>query len=156
MSHYKFTSRGVETESLIDTGALITCISYEFFKKHEARFAQFPQLPVANMQARGFTGEKSFRLKIQLFIPVKINDLEAEIIAYVVPGLIKSCIFGIDSQKVFGVLIDVKDDRIHFRLGEKKTSIKYDNVEITEGQTEQVNALYREIEVGSSEEYADD
>lgn len=96
--------------ALIDTGSKITCISEEVYAKNLALWSNCPCLPVTNLQASGFTGEKSVRIKKQILLNVKFIDQTVQLVFLIIPKLIKECILGIDAQKQLNAHFDVGNE----------------------------------------------
>ena len=85
--------------SLIDTGSEVTAISEKFYTENLEYFKRCPILPLTGKFIKAAMGNKSTRLKLQVMIPTKINNLTLDLIYIVVPKLIKDYIIGIDSQE---------------------------------------------------------
>ena len=58
--------QNIRIRALIDTGSKLTCLATEFYEKHENSFSKCPKLPLTGIQAIGFDGNKSGKLKLQL------------------------------------------------------------------------------------------
>ena len=71
------------------------------------------------------TGSKSTRLKLQVMIPIKINNLTLDLIYIVVPKLIKDCIIRIDSQEKLKMIINTEAKNIKITVNDKSESISY-------------------------------
>ena len=71
-------------------------------------------MPLTCIQAVGFNGTKSDKLKIVVLLKVKILNVVIDLTFIVVPKLIKSCILGIDSLKNLNIVIDTNNDLVKF------------------------------------------
>ena len=60
--------------------------NYEFFK-------ECPTSPLTNVEAIGFSGQKSRKIKKQLTLNLNIAGIEKELIVFVVPKLIENFIY---------------------------------------------------------------
>lgn len=103
----KIQIESVVVDCLFDTGSQLTAMSEEFYDIHSAIFGKCPTLPLTNIVATVFSGEKSQKIKKQFMCKVKICDREKMIIFVVIKKLIKNCIFGIDALTEFRVGIMV-------------------------------------------------
>ena len=129
--------------ALIDTGSKITCISETMYDKNIDVFKKCPILPLANLQAFGFTGEKSVRLKKQVRASIKIGELSVELDFIIVPKLVRECIIGIDAQKILKTQILVDRDVISFQPPDAMSRVEfsYINTEITNHERGELNDL---------------
>ena len=55
----KIKLNDTELMALLDTGAKISAISEDFFITNKEKFQKCPKFPIVNLQAVGFSGEKS-------------------------------------------------------------------------------------------------
>ena len=129
--------------ALIDTGSKITCISEAVYDKNIEVLKNCPTLPLANLQASGFTGEKSVRLKKHVRASVKIGELRVELDFIIIPKLVRECIIGIDAQKTLRTQILVDRDVISFQPPEaaNRVEFSYINTEITNHERGELNDL---------------
>ena len=79
---------GKVVNSLVDTGSEITATSEKFYNENLEYFKTCPTLPLTEKFIQAATGNKSIRLKLQVMIPTKINNLMLDLIYIVVPKLI--------------------------------------------------------------------
>ena len=91
---------------LIDTDSEVTAISEKFYNDNLEYFKSCPTLPLCGNFIKVPTRNKSTRLKLQVMIPTKINNLTINLIYIAVPKLIKDCIIGIDSQEKLKIYYD--------------------------------------------------
>ena len=103
----------------------MTCLSQQFYNEHLSHFKDCPKFPVVNLQVHGFTGEKSVKVKIQVRAKVEINGLKTDLNFLIIPRLVRPCILGIDSQKDLGVLLDVRNEQVTFRIGNQERTLQY-------------------------------
>ena len=118
----------IETTALIDTGSRVSCISEDFYRNNIEAFKDSPKLPLTGIQAIGFNGAKSNKLKIQIMANITLKTLSENITVLVIPKLIKNCIIGIDSLKKLKITIDTDKDIIYFDKNSKKLSFNYSNL----------------------------
>lgn len=92
---------------LFDTGSMFTAISEQFYEKNVGSFGKYPCLPITNIEAIGFSGERSAKMKKQILCNIKIASIKKRIIFDVIKKLIEDCIFEIDALVKFhvGILI---------------------------------------------------
>ena len=115
--------KGKIVTALIDTGSEVTAISEKFYNENLEYFTQCPTLPLCGKFIKAATGSKSTRLKLQVMIPTKINNLTLDLIYIVVPKLIKDCIIGIDSQEKLKMVINTEAKNIKITVNDKSESI---------------------------------
>lgn len=96
------------TTCLIDRGSMLTAVSLEFYKNNIKTFSKCPTLPLANVEAISFSGEKSRKIKKKLKLDLSIGNVFIQAILFVIPNLIKECILGIDSIYELDMIIYVK------------------------------------------------
>ena len=111
--------------ALIDTRSKITCISEAVYDKNIEVFKNCSTLSLANLQASGFTGEKSVRLKKQVGVFVKIRELSVELDFIILPKLVRECIIAIDAQKTLRTQILVDRDVISFQSTEAANRVEF-------------------------------
>lgn len=151
----RISIEGVEVNALIDTGSEVTCISGEFYETNKRRFKKCPTLPLSGKMIKGATGDKSARLKIQVQMKTIIGNTTKDVIYLVIPKLVKDCILGYDTHRLFQMMIDTHEEVITMK--EKMIRIPYreentppDNCE---DHTMQVNGVVSdEDEAQSSKE----
>lgn len=103
----KIKIESIVVDCLFDTGSQLTAMSEDFYNLNSDIFGKCPTLPLTNIEAVEFSGEKSKKIKKQFMSRVKICDSEKMIIFVVIKKLIKNCIFGVDALTEFkvGILI---------------------------------------------------
>lgn len=121
-----FELEGVEFKALIDKGSKITCLSASFYEENKDFSANCATFPVIGLQATGFTGERSVKLKKKFRAQLKIGNISASINFLIVPKLLKACILGIDSQTILGCNIFVREKRITFDVNNVQQSFNYE------------------------------
>lgn len=117
--------QNIEIKALIDTGSKISCISEDFYRKNSSCFVNCPKLPLPNLQAVGFNGKKSDKLKVQLYLEFSFNFLTVDLNVIVVPHLIRDCILGIDALCKLEADINIKLNKIFVSQNEKKESLDF-------------------------------
>ena len=80
--------------ALIDTGSRITRISESIYNKFFNHFKTCASFPLIEVQASGFTGEKSVRLKKQFRAQVTLGTWKGELDFLIIPKLVRECILG--------------------------------------------------------------
>ena len=108
--------KGKSATALIDTGTEVTAISEKFYNEN---FTRCPTLPLCGKFIKAAIGSKSIRLKLQVMIPIKINNLTLDLIYIVVPKLIKDCIIGIDSQEKLKMVINTEAKNIKITVNDE-------------------------------------
>ena len=68
--------------ALIDTGSRITCISENIYNKYFNHFKTCASFPLVGVQASGFTGEKSVRLKKQFRAQVTLGTCVGDCLSH--------------------------------------------------------------------------
>ena len=121
----KIKVQNIEIKALIDTGSKISCISEDFYRKNSSYFVNCPKLPLPNLQAVGFNGKKSDKLKVQLYLEFSFNSLTVDLNVIVVPHLIRNCILGIDALCKLEADINIKLNKIFISQNEKKESLDF-------------------------------
>jgi len=111
---------------LIDTGSQVTCVNAQFFNEYCRKF-KWPTLPVKNCKVRVATGATVPRVTEQVYIPIKVQDVQTDVTALIVPKLIHQCILGVDT------LIDWKAN-IDFQQSEVKLQINNTPITISTGR----------------------
>ena len=115
----------IAVKALLDSGSEVTCISQEFYERNQGIFEEKPILPISGKVIKGATGEKSTKLKMQLLSDVEIGGVIIKLLFVVIPKLIKDCIFGYDSQKSIGMLLDTINQKMYYSIENKKFEIPY-------------------------------
>lgn len=128
------TIAGIPVKTLIDTGSEITCISSEFYQCHLDELKILPKLPLAGKVIRGATGAISKRIRIQLWADIKIGNSEKKLPIIIVPGLVRTCIFGYDALKQFKININTAQEELTDDLGKVKLRFQTAEVEKNELQ----------------------
>ena len=108
---------------LFDTGIKLTCISQAFHDAHYDILKNCPLLPMTNMQATGFTGEKLVKIMKQIWAEISIGKANFFVNFVIIPKLIKKCIIGIDAQKILKTVIDIGNETIGFQDEDNKKLI---------------------------------
>lgn len=103
---------GVGTKALIDTGSQITCVSLDWYSRHEKDLKLCERLPVVNYRVKGVTGGKPVRVKEQVFAEVSVNHLRDRLCFLVVPGIPYSVIIGIDNLREWKANIDLQLNKL--------------------------------------------
>lgn len=119
---------------LIDTGCQISCVSKDFYEEIIQKNKNIMKLPVTGVKIIGATGGKSKNIQHQIYINMKINNLEFNIVALVVENLVYKAIIGAD-------WLDEIEGKIDFSkkiLNIQDKSIPF--AQITEEQT-QINMM---------------
>ena len=116
---------GKAVTSLIVTGSEVTTISEKFYNANLEYLKSCPTLPLCRKFIKAATGTKSTRLKLQVMIPTKLNNIKLDLIYIVVPKLIKDCIIGIDTQEKLKMLIDTVAKNIKITVNDISDSISY-------------------------------
>uniref|UniRef100_A0ABD2X8G7 Reverse transcriptase domain-containing protein n=1 Tax=Trichogramma kaykai TaxID=54128 RepID=A0ABD2X8G7_9HYME len=106
--------------ALIDTGSKVTCLSEEFYESQVDTFKYNAKLPLTSIYMRGFTGEKSQRVKLQIRAQIRIGMRDIMMNFFVIPKLINPCIIGIE------YLMEMK---AFINLGEMQANFQIDGVE---------------------------
>ena len=141
----------IKLKALIDTGSKISGISEYSFNKHKSQFKKCEKLPLPNLTAVGFTGEKSNKLKIQIFPIVQIDSLCIKLNFIVVPKLIKECILGIDALTILNAQIDIKNNFLTLNYNNKIEKINFNYKNYITADKETLNNLYSCIQFAQSE-----
>ena len=113
--HIQFKIENIKIQGLIDTGSLVTCLSEDFYNRNKNQFKNCPKFPLVGIQAIGFNGSKSNKLKLQLLANVECQGHKKELIFLVVPNLVRDCILGMDSLEKLKMIIDTSDKTIIFK-----------------------------------------
>ena len=138
----KIRIENIKTSALIDTGSKISGISERFYNKHKGQFKKCEKLPLPNLTAVGFTGEKSQKLKIQIYASVIFSSLEMKINFIIVPKLIKECILGIDALTTLNAIIDLKNNTLAIKNENRKENIRFIYKNYIDQDKEALNNLY--------------
>ena len=111
--------------SLSDTGSEVTAISDKFYNENLEYFKTYSTFPLYGKFIKPATGNTSARLKLQVMIITKINNLTINLIYIVVPKLIKDCIIGIDSQEKFKMFINTEAKNRKITVNDISYQIRY-------------------------------
>jgi transposase InsO family protein len=87
---------GKELKAIIDTGSEATCISESAFYELVERIPNLLILPVVGVKIVTATTKKSKNITRQVFLPVKLEKLELDVVCLVVKDLISDVILGMD------------------------------------------------------------
>ena len=117
--------KGKSATASIDTGSEVTAISEKFYNESLEYFTRCSTLELCGKFIKAATGSKSTRLKLQVMMPTKINNLTLDLIYIVVPKLIKDCIIGIDFQEKLKMIINTQAKNITITVNDKSESISY-------------------------------
>uniref|UniRef100_A0ABD2WGN0 RNA-directed DNA polymerase n=1 Tax=Trichogramma kaykai TaxID=54128 RepID=A0ABD2WGN0_9HYME len=128
----------VIVNSLVDTGARVSCLQESIFEANRIHFSAYPILPVVNTYVTGFRGEKAVRVKVQILLPVTIQGITENISFLVVPGLVKQCILGIDGLCNLRTVIDVFNRTVTIGNESNHATVNYDLVKRFESNREEI------------------
>lgn len=109
------TLSGVQTQALIDTGAEITCISEEYYRKNEIVWKHLPLLPLSGVIVKGAIPGRATKLSKQIYLEVAITGATFQAIFLVVPHLSRACIIGIDLLDKLKTHIDLVQHWLVFK-----------------------------------------
>ena len=100
---------------LIDTGSQVTCVNAQFFNEYCRKF-KWPTLPVKNCKVRVATGVTVPRVTEQVYIPIKVQDVQTDVTALIVPKLIHQCILGVDTLIDLNAIINFQKSEVKFQI----------------------------------------
>lgn len=103
---------GISTNTLVDTGSSISCISDNWFQVNKNNLGHFEQLPVSNTFITTALNNKSKRISHIVLLKAQIKHIEFDIQCIIVPNLIKDCIMGIDAIRMLKMEINFKINTI--------------------------------------------
>lgn len=126
----KLEISGVPVQALVDTGSEVSCISQELYERYRAVFEKVPTLPVMGQIIKGATGEKSKRIKIQIWVTIQIADIRKNAALLVIPGLVKECIIGYDILHELKLILDAGEEKLTDQI--KSQNIKFHTAEINQ------------------------
>ena len=109
--------------ALADSGSQVSCISESYYEDNNT-FKNCPTLPVIATSVVGATGGRPVKLKKQIFVTLKIGELECKTIFLIIPKLTKNCVLGIDVLRTMGSLINLKDGTLTLHQESKTATIK--------------------------------
>jgi predicted aspartyl protease len=102
----------IETRSLIDSGASISCMSEKFFLQHHKQFSNLEVFPLSNINIKTATGQKSKQLKKIIFTEISIKDMTYSVQFVIVPSLIRDIILGVDILKQVKAWMDFNSESL--------------------------------------------
>ena len=79
----------------------------------------------------GATEGRPVKLKKQIFVTLKIADLECKAIFLITPKLSKSCVLGMDVLKPLGGIINFKGDTLTIQQEKRTTTIRMHEEEVS-------------------------
>ena len=147
----KIMIENIKVEALIDTGSKISGISESLYNKHKTEFKKCEKLPLPNLTAIGFTGEKSQKLKIQICSFVQFNSLKLKCNFIIIPKLIKECIIGIDLLNILCATVDLKNNTLKIQYNKKNESINFIYKNYISQDKKAMNNLYSSVEYAQAE-----
>lgn len=86
----------VSSSLLIDSGSRLSCISQKCYRVLKEKGHNLPVLPTNNITIVGAQQGKQQIAKEQIFLEIKIQDVEFECVGVIVPTLSKNIILGCD------------------------------------------------------------
>lgn len=86
----------IPVQSLIDTGAAISCIKQQFYLDNKKRFTRHEILPLSNVTITTATGTTSKRIKHIIYIETEFGNLKSHEQYLIVPNLLFDVIIGSD------------------------------------------------------------
>ena len=110
--------------ALADSGSQVSCISESYYEDNAHTFKNCPTLPVVATSVVGATGGRPVKLKKQIFVTLKIGELECKTIFLIIPELTKNCVLGVDVLRTMGRLINLRDGTLTLNQESKTATIK--------------------------------
>ena len=98
-------------------------------------------MPMTGIEAVGFNGKKSDKLKLQIFPEIMLNSIAVNLNIIIVPNLIKECILGIDSLVLLEDIIHIKNNLIHITNNNKKDKLNFAFKNLNSQDVNIVNAI---------------
>lgn len=97
------------------------------------------------VQATGFTGEKSARVKKQMRLTIKIGEISMELNFLIIPKLVETCLVGVDSLKLLGGNVDLENELVYFQVENNKKFLSYNKFKLSLKEPELVNGVNDEF-----------
>ncbi|XP_023248187.1 uncharacterized protein LOC111643991 [Copidosoma floridanum] len=97
---------GVKVMALLDSGSEISCISEAFYETNKQELGRLPTLPLTGKYIKVATGQRSCKIKKQIFIPTAFGDHKVSLTYVVVPKLTREVIIGFDAFKELDIIIN--------------------------------------------------
>lgn len=105
----------IPVKGLIDTGSAVNALSEKWYHDHQESLGHHEVLSVNNTTIISAVGNKSKRIRKQVFLEVIINNrFNFDCVFLVVPGLIKNCILGIRFLKQVQGIINIPENKLVF------------------------------------------
>lgn len=102
----------VAVRALVDSGSQLTCISRNFFNKLKQINMHLPILPASCSTLIGALGDKSQKVREQVYLQFSINNWSFDYTCIIVPKLVRDIILGCDWMQDFSVNINFKNQQI--------------------------------------------
>ena len=112
--------QGIKTDTLIETGSEVTCISENFFENNKNKFKNCKILPIVGTSVVGATGVKPIKLKHQVCADLNVNDETYSCVFIIIPKLNKNCILGIEVLKKLQGRANIEENYVILRNENKE------------------------------------
>lgn len=113
-----------EVKALIDTGSQVTCVSRDWFVRHEAALGRCEKLPVVNFRIKEVTGGAPVKVNEQIFAEITISNLNDRICFLVVPRIKHNVIIGIDTLRKWKSNIDLQINKLRIQVPSGQGSVE--------------------------------
>ena len=108
----KIRFQNLETNALIDTGAIVSCINKKWFEDYKDQIGEYESFPLININLITATGQPSKKLKEIVLVTAEIGIVKFTQQYIIVPHLVKNVILGIDTLKLLNAKIDIRNNWI--------------------------------------------
>lgn len=111
---------GLTIKCLTDTGASISLITQPLIKELERR-VRIPIIPIAQVKIKGIIPDRTAECKFQVFLDLEVQNHIFPHTFMVIGRSSYNIILGADFMREYGAIIDLKENRIRFRMGNNNT-----------------------------------
>ena len=123
----KIKLNNVEVTALIDSGSQLNGIAETWFNHNKDKLGRIELLNLSNTNIKGAFGHKSKLIRKQVLLEAEIDNYKFDLVFFIIPGLNKDCILGINMLKEGECTIDFQQNVMHIKNRNYKKNVEDPN-----------------------------
>lgn len=112
-----------EVVVLVDSGSDVCAISENFYEEIK-NHSNIPVLPVTNSNISVAAGNKTFKIKKQILLPIKIKQMTLDMECFVIPGLNCNILLGANWLTKYKAIADFGKSELNIIINNKPVILK--------------------------------
>lgn len=123
----KIKLNNVEVTALIDSGSQLNGIAETWFNHNKDKLGRIELLNLSNTNIKGAFGHKSKLIRKQVLLEAEVDNYKFDLVFFIIPGLNKDCILGINMLKEGECTIDFQQNVMHIKNRNYKKNVEDPN-----------------------------